>query len=96
MAKYQTVSRFKGEGFRRLTGVKKETFEKMMEILREAEKKHKARGGKPNKLSLEDRLLMTSVLDKKFLHETNPSVFKHIKHFSSSRNSTGNLLLKIA
>lgn len=59
MAKYLTVRGFKGEGFRRLTGVKRETFEKMMQILREAEKKHKAKGGKPNKLSLEDRLLMT-------------------------------------
>lgn len=59
MAKYQTVSKLKGEAFRRLTGVKRETFEKMMEALREAEKIYKARGGKPNVLSLENRLLMT-------------------------------------
>lgn len=59
MAKYQTVSKLKGEEFRRLTGVKRETFEKMMEALREAEKIYKARGGKPNVLSLENRLLMT-------------------------------------
>lgn len=59
MAKYQTVSKLKGEEFRRLTGVKRETFEKMMEALREAEKIYKARGGKPKVLSLENRLLMT-------------------------------------
>lgn len=47
------------EEFRRLTGVKLETFQKMIKILSEAEKKRKARGGKPNKLFLEDRLLMT-------------------------------------
>lgn len=59
MAKYKTVSKLRGEEFRRLTGIKKETFEKMMVVLREAEKKYKARGGKPTTLSLEDRLLMT-------------------------------------
>jgi len=46
------------EEFRRLTGVKRETFEKMVEILKEAEVQKKARGGKPNKLPMEDRLLM--------------------------------------
>ena len=59
MGKYETVSKLNKEEFRRLTGVKSETFQKMMNILSEAEKKWKARGGKPNKLSLEDRLLMT-------------------------------------
>lgn len=59
MGKYQTVSKLNNDEFRRLTGIKKETFEKMMEVLREDEKKYKAQGGKPTKLSLEDRLLMT-------------------------------------
>jgi len=44
--------------FRRLTGVYPETFEKMAEILREAQLKKKALGGRPNKLSIEDMLLM--------------------------------------
>jgi len=47
------------EGFRRLTGVKRGTFEVILTILREAEAVLKAQGGKPNKLALEDRLLMT-------------------------------------
>lgn len=59
MGKYEKVSRLNKEEFRRLTGIKIETFQKMMEVLSEAEKTHKARGGKPNTLSLEDRLLMT-------------------------------------
>lgn len=58
MQKYQKIKNFIPENFRRLTGVKPETFKKMVEILKEAEKKQKARGGKPNRLKIEDRLLM--------------------------------------
>ena len=47
------------EGFRRITGIKRSTFEVILTILREAEVVLKAQGGKPNKLALEDRLLMT-------------------------------------
>lgn len=45
--------------FRRLTGVKKETFQKMLQILEEAERIKKSKGGRNNKLSLEEQLLMT-------------------------------------
>ena len=45
--------------FRRLTGIKRATFEHMVSILQEAEIKKKWEGGKRNKLSMEDRLLMT-------------------------------------
>ncbi len=47
------------ESFRRLTGGKGPTFEKMMGILREAKAVLKARRVKPAKWSGEDRLLMT-------------------------------------
>ena len=47
------------EEFRRLTGIKRGTFEVILRILREAENVLKSQGGKPNKLALEDRLLMT-------------------------------------
>jgi len=47
------------ESFRRLTGVKRKTFEKMVGILQEAEKIKKRQGGKPARLRIEDRLLMT-------------------------------------
>lgn len=44
--------------FRRITGVKKSTFDVIVEVVREAEKKQKEQGGRPNKLSIEDRVLM--------------------------------------
>ena len=57
--KYNKIKNIRAEEFRRLTGVKKITFEKMVEILKNAESHKKAQGGKPNKLLIEDRLLMT-------------------------------------
>ncbi len=56
--KYDQIKEFTDEHFRRLTGVKKSTFKKMVEILREADLNKKARGGRKSKLSIEDRLLM--------------------------------------
>jgi transposase len=56
--KYEQIKELEEEKFRRLTGVKKGTFYKMVNILQEAEVKKKARGGRKNKLSIEDRLLM--------------------------------------
>lgn len=47
------------EKFRRLTGVKRGTFKKMVDILTAADAKKKARGGRKNKLSIEERLRMT-------------------------------------
>jgi Helix-turn-helix of DDE superfamily endonuclease len=44
--------------FRRLTGLKQKTFNKIKEILVEAEIKKNQLGGRPNKLSIEDRILM--------------------------------------
>ena len=42
-----------------MTGIKAETFEKMLKILSDADRKKKARGGRRNKLSLKDQLLVT-------------------------------------
>jgi transposase len=56
--KYEQIKQLEAEKFRRLTGVKKETFDKMVSILVEAEIKKKAKGGRKSKLSIEDRLLM--------------------------------------
>jgi len=47
------------ENFRRLTGIKRTTFDLMVMILGDVEVKRKACGGKPNKLSIQNRLLMT-------------------------------------
>jgi transposase len=56
--KYEKIKNYKDEEFRRLSGVKRDTFKKMIGILKEAEQKKKARGGKPNRLNMEERLLM--------------------------------------
>ena len=68
------IKRLANEEFHRLTGVHKPTFELMQKILEVAEQKRKALGGKPNILSVSDRLIMAlgnlreykriSILDK--------------------------------
>ena len=45
--------------FRRLTGVRKRTFSEMAAVLEKAEVLRKKQGGKPNRLAVETRLLMT-------------------------------------
>lgn len=59
MTKWILAKELKAASFRRLTGVKRTTFERMLEILRAAEITKRRRGGRPHKLILEDRLLMT-------------------------------------
>jgi len=56
--RYSQLKELKPVAFRRLTGVKPTTFTRMLAILNEAETIKKLEGGKPNKLSMEDRLLM--------------------------------------
>jgi hypothetical protein len=57
--KYEQIKGLNDEKFRRLTGVKCSTFNKMVEILREADKNKKAKGGRQNKLCIEDQLLLS-------------------------------------
>lgn len=57
--KFDAIRNLKPEEFRRLTGVKRETFNQMIEIIEEAVRVKKAKGGRPNKLSVPDRILMT-------------------------------------
>jgi hypothetical protein len=56
--KYDNLKKSSNKEFRRVTGVKRETFNVMVEILTTAHKSKKSRGGRPNKLSIEDMLLM--------------------------------------
>lgn len=56
--KYDQTNELSDEQFRRLTGVKRSTFKKMLEILREADQRKKTRGGRKSKLSIENQLLM--------------------------------------
>jgi len=57
--KFETVKDLDNEKFRRLTGIKRSTFDKMIDILEENNKIKKAKGGRNNKLSIENMLLMT-------------------------------------
>lgn len=57
--KFSQIENEAQEKFRRLTGIKRTTFDLMISILNRGEAELKAQGGKPNKLSIEDRLLMT-------------------------------------
>jgi len=57
--RYNNLLGLEEEKFRRLTGIKRATFEKMVWILKEADQKKKIKGGRKNKLSLEDQLLIT-------------------------------------
>jgi hypothetical protein len=59
MQKYEAVGELSPTEFKRLTGVKKDTFMEMISIVKEAEHKRMSRGGKPPYLGVEDRLLMT-------------------------------------
>jgi hypothetical protein len=55
--KYEIVKEYDEKQFRRITGVKRATFNKMIEILKKSyAEKHKRRGRKP-KLSIENQLL---------------------------------------
>ena len=52
------LEKYDDEEFGRLTGIKRQTFIKMVQILQVAEINKKSRGGKPNSLAMEDRLLI--------------------------------------
>ncbi len=57
--KYEIIAEYSDTQFRRITGVKRATFQKMVEILQNAyDEKHRRRGRTP-KLSIEDLLLAT-------------------------------------
>ena len=57
--RFEKLKNLDEEKFRRLTGVKRNTFNEMIKILTEAEYKKRRLGGPRNKIPLEDRLLMT-------------------------------------
>ena len=57
--KFETLVGYSDEKFRRITGVKRVTFEKMLEILRCAFAHKHAQGGRKPKLPLEAQLLAT-------------------------------------
>ncbi|MBS4167033.1 Uncharacterized protein NEOC65_002136 [Neochlamydia sp. AcF65] len=56
--KFDKIEKLDDERFRRLTGVKCTTFDKMVQILQQADKATKIKGGRKYKLSLGNMLLM--------------------------------------
>ena len=57
--KFETVKELDNEKFHRLAGVKRTTFDKMTLILEQSSNDKKINGGRKNKLSIENMLLMT-------------------------------------
>ena len=55
---YNKINKLNDAQFRRKTGVKRQTFNKMVEIVREYETKRKKLLGRPLKLEYEDQVLM--------------------------------------
>lgn len=56
--RYDQLKGLDNEKFRRLTGVKPVTFSRMLELLGEATRQKRAKGGRKSKLGLEDQLLI--------------------------------------
>jgi hypothetical protein len=57
-SKYDQIKTLQPDQFRRLTGVKPTVFNKMLIVLKRAERKTRKRGGQSSKLSVEDKLLL--------------------------------------
>ena len=66
--KCNKIKNYKDEEFRRLSGFKRSTFKKMIEILEEGGKKKKAGGGKPKTRPMEERLLMALKYLREYFH----------------------------
>ncbi|MEY4503863.1 MAG: hypothetical protein RL154_155 [Pseudomonadota bacterium] len=58
MSKYEKLKNISDTGFKRATGVKKETFNTMVELLSSYEKARKKISGRPSKLCYANQILM--------------------------------------
>jgi hypothetical protein len=58
MKNYEKLKELKPEIFKRLIGVKPDTFKAMLEVCEEYHKTKKSKGGKPNKLSVSTKILV--------------------------------------
>jgi len=59
MTRYEKAMKLKNEDFKQLIGVKKETYEKMLIILKNEYKNKHRKGGRKPKLSIEDQLFLS-------------------------------------
>ena len=72
--KYEKLAEYSNTKFRRITGVKRATFDKMVEILRKGYAEKPRRRGRTPKLSIEDLLLATL----EYLREHRTYTYAHI------------------
>ena len=68
---YEQVQHLKPEAFKRLCGVRPETFAEMVTVLEE-KARHKRKPGRPSKLSIPNQVLMTLQKGARISH-----VFSH-------------------
>jgi hypothetical protein len=73
---YKQVKKLKAEDFKRLSGIRLETFNQMVEIVKKAESSRK-KTVRPSKLRVEDKILMTA------------RVFARVPNLFSSRCDLG-------
>jgi hypothetical protein len=66
MSKYEEIKNRSDGDFKRLTGVRKATFLKMVEAVIRHEKERKKISGRPLKLSYEDQVLMTLEYNREY------------------------------
>ena len=59
LTRYEKAMNLKDTDFKQIIGVKKETFDEMVTVLHEAHVEKHRRGGRPPKLSNEDKLFLT-------------------------------------
>ena len=59
MNRYEKAKRLKDTDFKQIIGVKRETFDEMVYVLKHAHAEKHKKGGRPSKLSLEDQLFMS-------------------------------------
>ncbi|QZA58263.1 hypothetical protein [Candidatus Rhabdochlamydia porcellionis] len=81
--KFESVKNLDEEKFRRLTGVKRSTFNRMINILEDSMRNRKAHSGRKKKLSLENALLMSLESRLSLFHqmEVYPLMIRFVQGF---------------
>ena len=85
--KFENLINLSGSQFRRITGVKRKTFDRMVEIIEAADKIKKAKGGRPNRLTIGNRILMTL----EYLREYRTYLHIAASYGISESNTFGNI-----
>jgi hypothetical protein len=59
MSKWNRVKKLEDKKFLQIVGVSRKTFEEIIEVLQQAKKKQKQKGGAPNSLNIRNSALLT-------------------------------------